>query len=88
MAKRERSQCARRECGARRSSSASPPSARATRPTDKTSPDFVRAYVDTGAGPRAGQYLVLAAKSRAVMSGRLQPQVEDVRAAAVSVLAT
>ena len=60
--------------------------ARATRPTDSTAPDFIKQHVDSGAGPRAGQYLVLAAKSRAVLSGRLSPDLDDVRAAAPGVL--
>ncbi len=60
--------------------------ARATRPTDPTAPPFVRSYVDTGAGPRAGQYLVLGAKGRAVLAGRVAATIEDVRAVAVPVL--
>ena len=60
--------------------------ARATRPADDEAPDFVKQYVDCGAGPRAGQYLILAAKSRAVLYGRAEPELEDVRAAAIPVL--
>ena len=59
---------------------------RATRPTDPTAPDFIRRHVDTGAGPRAGQYLVLAAKSRAVLRGATTPEPQDIRAAAAAVL--
>ena len=56
--------------------------ARATRPADPTAPDFVRKYVSWGAGPRASQYLVLAAKARAILYGRYAAAVEDVRALA------
>jgi MoxR-like ATPase len=43
-------------------------------------------YLSWGAGPRAGQYLILGAKARAIMSGRTTPGVEDVRAMAPPVL--
>ena len=49
-------------------------------------PDFVRQWVSWGAGPRASQYLVLGAKTRAVMAGRYAPGIEDVRAVAPAVL--
>jgi MoxR-like ATPase len=60
--------------------------ARMTRPGDPTAPDFVRENVGWGAGPRAGQYLVLGAKSRAILDGRMAASVEDVRALARHVL--
>jgi MoxR-like ATPase len=53
--------------------------ARATRPSDGTAPDFVRQYLTWGAGPRAAQYLVLGAKSRALLHGRFNVSCEDVR---------
>src|SRR5207249_9288197 len=59
--------------------------ARATRGGDGA-PDFVRQWVSWGAGPRASQYLVLGAKTRAVLHGRFAPGIEDVRAVAPSVL--
>jgi MoxR-like ATPase len=59
--------------------------ARSTRPGDGAS-DYVRNWVAWGAGPRASQYLVLAAKTRAVLAGKYAPETEDVRAAAQSVL--
>ncbi len=59
--------------------------ARATRGGD-AAPDFVRQWVSWGAGPRASQYLVLGAKTRAVLHGRYAPGIEDVRAVALSVL--
>jgi MoxR-like ATPase len=66
---------------------------RATRP-DKTgpavgggaAPDFIVDNVAFGAGPRASQYLILAAKSRAVLEGRPSPSVDDVRALARPIL--
>ena len=59
---------------------------RATRPNDETAPDFVKRMVDWGAGPRAGQYLVLGAKAFAAIDGRLSASVDDVRKVAVPVL--
>jgi MoxR-like ATPase len=49
-------------------------------------PDFVRDYVTWGAGPRASQYLVLAAKARAVLHGRYYVSCEDIRGVAHPVL--
>ncbi len=60
--------------------------ARATRPQDDKSPDFIKKYVSNGAGPRAGQFLVLAAKARAVLEGRIHVSCNDVAKAAVPVL--
>jgi MoxR-like ATPase len=60
--------------------------ARMTRPGDPASPAFVKENVSWGAGPRAGQYLVLGAKSRAILDGRMAASVEDVRALARHVL--
>jgi len=59
--------------------------ARASRPDDGA-PDFVRNFVAWGAGPRAGQYLVLGAKALAALEGRPAPGLDDVRAVAPSVL--
>ncbi|MCZ6699308.1 MAG: MoxR family ATPase [Planctomycetota bacterium] len=59
---------------------------RATRPADSTSPDFVRKLVEWGAGPRAGQYLIMGAKASAAMDGRANVSTEDIRAVAVPVL--
>jgi MoxR-like ATPase len=49
-------------------------------------PEFVRQWVSWGAGPRASQYLVLGAKTRAVLRGRFAPGIEDVQAVALAVL--
>jgi MoxR-like ATPase len=59
---------------------------RATRPASDRAPDFIRQYVTVGAGPRACQYLVLAAKARALLDGRIHVSCRDVRAAALPVL--
>jgi MoxR-like ATPase len=58
----------------------------ATHPNDDTSPEISRKYLGWGAGPRAGQYLSLGAKARAVLRGNLQATVEDIRAVAHPVL--
>ena len=58
--------------------------ARATRGRD-AAPEFVKQWVSWGAGPRASQFLVLGAKTRAVLLGRYAPGIEDVRAVAPSV---
>jgi MoxR-like ATPase len=60
--------------------------ARSTRPHDPAASDLVKKYVSYGAGPRASQYLTLAAKARAAMEGRGIPDIEDVKQAALSVL--
>jgi len=60
--------------------------ARATRPHEAGASPTVKKYVSFGAGPRAGQNLVLGAKSRAAMDGRSVPDLEDVDAVAFSVL--
>jgi MoxR-like ATPase len=49
-------------------------------------PDFVKKYVTWGAGPRAGQNLILAAKARALLRGRTYVATEDVKAVAMPVL--
>jgi MoxR-like ATPase len=59
---------------------------RATRPDEKESPDFIKSWVNWGAGPRASQYLILAAKTKAILEGRPTPGVDDVRFAAYPVL--
>ena len=60
--------------------------ARATRPADPRAPDFIKKWIHCGAGPRATQYLVVAAKARAVIEGRLLVTSDDVRMAARPVL--
>jgi len=53
---------------------------------DDTVPDFIRKYQDWGAGPRAGQYLLLGAKARAFLAGQTHVAREDVSAIALPVL--
>jgi MoxR-like ATPase len=59
---------------------------RATRPHDKNAPDFIQQWVRWGAGPRAGQSLILGAKARAILHGRFNASCEDVRSMAHVVL--
>jgi MoxR-like ATPase len=59
---------------------------RATRPDDPTAPRTVRDWVRWGAGPRAGQALLLGAKATALLDGRPAPSLEDVTAVALPVL--
>lgn len=60
--------------------------ARATRPGDPGCKPSIAEKINWGAGPRASQYLVLGAKARAALDGRLTPSEEDVRAVALPVL--
>ena len=53
--------------------------ARATRPGDTIAPDFIPKWVQWGCGPRAGQALLLAAKSHVLLSGRFNVSVRDIR---------
>jgi MoxR-like ATPase len=59
---------------------------RVTRASDENSPDFVKKYVNYGGSVRAAQFLVLAAKARALMKGRYHVTYEDVRALYIPVL--
>jgi MoxR-like ATPase len=59
---------------------------RASRSRDESAPDFVQKYVNYGASVRAAQFLVLAAKARALMKGRYHVTYEDVRALYIPVL--
>jgi MoxR-like ATPase len=60
--------------------------ARLTRRQEAGAPEFVREYVQWGAGPRASQYLVLGAKARAVLLGRFFVTHDDIKAIAAPVL--
>jgi len=59
---------------------------RATRQRDESSPEPVRKYVNYGGSVRAAQFLVLAAKARALMKGRYHVTYEDIRALYIPVL--
>jgi MoxR-like ATPase len=58
---------------------------RKTRPAN-TDNEFVKKYLEYGAGPRASQYLVLGAKAKAAIDGRFTPDISDVKSVATSVL--
>lgn len=60
--------------------------ATATRPSLDSTPDFVNSWISWGAGPRASQYLVLAAKANAVLDGRATPEIKDIKYVAKPVL--
>lgn len=60
--------------------------ARATRPGNKFATDFVEKYLKWGAGPRAGQYMTLGAKAKALIEGRITPSFDDVKAVSKLVL--
>ena len=60
--------------------------ARATRVGQSDVPDFIQRYVRWGAGPRAGQYMILGGKARAVLNGRYYVSTDDIRHAAFPVL--
>jgi MoxR-like ATPase len=57
-----------------------------TRPQASIAPAFVRNWIRWGAGPRASQYLILGAKTRAILQGRHTPNINDVRSIAAPVL--
>jgi len=57
-----------------------------TRPDSLLSNEFVKNYLDWGAGPRASQNLILAAKAHAAFNGKFSPDIEDVKAVAIGIL--
>ncbi len=59
---------------------------RKTRPNHDGAPQFIRDWISWGAGPRASQYLILGAKTRAILDGRPTPDIADVRAVCLPVL--
>jgi MoxR-like ATPase len=59
---------------------------RATRPDERERPDYIAKWISWGAGPRAGQSLILAAKARAGLDGRTCVTIEDIRAVVHPVL--
>ncbi len=58
----------------------------ASRPSDPKAPDFVKNWVNWGAGLRASQYLILGGKARALMNGRFNVSIKDIQALARPVL--
>ena len=57
-----------------------------TRPNTENSDKIVNEYIEWGAGPRASQYMVLAAKCYAIINGKYPPDIEDVKAVAKPIL--
>lgn len=57
-----------------------------TRPDEETATELVKNYIDWGAGPRASQNLILAAKANAAIKGKYSPDIEDVQAVAMGIL--
>jgi MoxR-like ATPase len=57
-----------------------------TRPNLESASEYVKNYLDWGAGPRASQNLILAAKAHAAVNGKFSPDMEDVRAVAMGIL--
>jgi MoxR-like ATPase len=57
-----------------------------TRPVNGNSPQFIKDWITWGAGPRASQYLILAAKTKAIIAGRFTPNIDDVKSAMLPVL--
>jgi MoxR-like ATPase len=60
--------------------------ASASRPNQSAAPDFVNEWVSWGAGTRAGQFLILGAKARALLRGRAHVTIDDIQALAIPAL--
>jgi MoxR-like ATPase len=57
-----------------------------TRPDNIDAPEYIKNWINWGAGPRASQYLILGAKTRAALQGRFSPEIADVKQGALPVL--
>ncbi|MEE4000316.1 MoxR family ATPase [Tenacibaculum sp. FZY0031] len=57
-----------------------------TRPNSDKATELIKKYIDWGAGPRASQNLILAAKAHAAVHGKYSPDIEDVQAVAIPIL--
>ena len=57
-----------------------------TRPGSENAPDFIKEWIDWGAGPRASQYLILGAKAKAALDGRPSPDISDIKEMILPVL--
>jgi len=57
-----------------------------TRPNTNSAGDLVQKYIDWGAGPRASQNLIIAAKAHAIINGKFSPDIENVQAVATGIL--
>jgi MoxR-like ATPase len=59
---------------------------RASRPGEEKASDYIREMVNWGAGPRASQYLILAAKARTILAGRHSVAIDDIREVALPIM--
>jgi MoxR-like ATPase len=57
-----------------------------TRPNDRRAPQYIKDWISWGAGPRASQYLILGAKTNAILNGRYTPEIDDINKVARPVL--
>ncbi len=57
-----------------------------TRPDSENTPDVIKQYIEWGAGPRASQYMIMAAKCHAAINGKYAPDIENVKAVAIPIL--
>jgi MoxR-like ATPase len=57
-----------------------------SRPNTEYSHPIANKYINWGAGPRASQYLVIGAKTHALLSGKYSPDIDDVKAVAIEIL--
>jgi MoxR-like ATPase len=57
-----------------------------TRPDNTNAPDYIKNWINWGAGPRASQYLILGAKTKAALDGRFTPEIADINKCALPVL--
>ncbi len=57
-----------------------------TRPQSNFATEEIKKYIDFGAGPRAGQFLIIGAKAHALLHGKYSPDIENVKAVAVNIL--
>lgn len=57
-----------------------------TRPNNDSAPSLVKQFIDWGAGPRASQNLILAAKTHAAIQGKFSPDIDNVQAVANGIL--
>jgi MoxR-like ATPase len=57
-----------------------------TRPNSDKAPEVVKQYIEWGAGPRASQFMLMAAKCHAAINGKYAPDIEDVKAVAKPIL--
>ena len=57
-----------------------------SRPESENAPDFIKEWIDWGAGPRASQFLILGAKAKAALDGRPTPDISDIKDMALPIL--